>query len=115
MKLFILILFTYISTASAIDISSAVKASQKAILQTPTIKTHKKNLELYLIKKLPFDKTVLGTFAGLTLSLSKGQVNTAPIKGMKLRTFGGKLRPDVFYDLKSRDFSTSIKIEWSLK
>lgn len=91
----------------------AIKHIQKAVLQLPSIKKIKKQVENYIYRKAPFDKETWAIIGSTVLTVQKGEINTRVIKKMDVKVLGGNMRPDVLYDFNKNIISGFATINWS--
>jgi hypothetical protein len=115
MRYLLLILLMNFAIASEPNTDQAIKVTQQALLATPTIKTYVKNLEKRIVSHLPIDRNTAGTIAAMGITLGRGQINTDPIKGMRISAFGGKIRPDVSYDFRNKGWGTALRFNLEFK
>lgn len=81
----------------------AISSIQKATLSYPTIRQYKKNAEQKLFNYLSLDKESAGLLGSVVMTGVNGRVGTRPIKNMNLNIMGGKLRPDVLYNFRTKE------------
>ena len=91
----------------------ALKKTAEAISKTETVKKYLRNVEKTVVKALPINKEAAATISSTALMLANGRVDTTHIKNMDMEVMGGKLRPDVEYNLSNGEVNSKVKLNWN--
>ena len=104
----------------------AIKAASMQVVKLPAFeeslgiaKKKKKKYERamyeYMVDVTGLSKAQLGTIAGVSVSLSRGEVSTKSIK-YRIRLMKNKkliIRPDVIYNFKHREVASAVTLNWT--
>jgi hypothetical protein len=90
----------------------AIQHIQKAAYTYPVIKGYTKSFEKEFFEYLPVSKEYAGYFGSIAMTAVTGQVNTRKFKNININFFGGYMRPDLVYDLRTKETSGLVVINW---
>ena len=79
----------------------------------PTVKTLKRQVEDYVVKKLPLSKPTLTLIGSAAASIAQGELDTKVIKKMNFNLLGAQIRPDVLYNFKENTIRGVASIRWT--
>lgn len=113
----ILFIFTFWSSTLLGDTSKqnmdvAKQQIQKAILKLPEVRSAKKRVEKYLIKKVNISKGAITAISSTVLTLQQGEINTKVIKNINFKVLGGQMRPDIIYNFNNNTVRGIASINW---
>ena len=102
MRMFLLIFFILSQSIDAKADDYLVSTTQKAILSYSIVQKYQTVITKKIQRKLPIPKECIAPLATVTITFIKGKIDTKSLKS-NYNLFGGKLRPDFFYDLKTKE------------
>lgn len=114
MKYFIFFIWLTIQcTWARTDEQEAMRQVQKAILTYPQVKGYVKTAERTMFEYLPISREHAGAFGSVAMTLVSGSINTQKLKNFSTDFYGGRIRPDIVYNLKTREAATLVLMNWS--
>ena len=87
-------------TAKADD--DMVSTTQRAILSYSIVQKYQTAITNKIHQKLPIPKEYVAPLATVTITFLKGKIDTKSLKS-NYKILGGDLRPDAFYDLRTKE------------
>lgn len=107
----VLLFFIFTVNCFAFD-QNAQNHIQKAVLAYPQVKHGKRVVEKKIYRFSPLSEDTTKTVGAIVYSGANGEFSTKPVKTINISVFGGRMRPDVTYGIKSKEVIGTTMINW---